>query len=50
MAIFLIDVNLPYYFSLWNSPDYLHQIDINDSWPDSKIWEYAQENGLTIIT
>lgn len=21
---FLIDVNLPYYFSIWNSPEFLH--------------------------
>jgi predicted nuclease of predicted toxin-antitoxin system len=50
MAIFLIDVNLPYYFSIWNSPDYIHQVDINDSWTDSQIWEYAKEKRLTIIT
>ncbi len=25
MAKFLIDVNLPYYFSLWNNDDYLLQ-------------------------
>jgi len=28
MVKYLIDVNLPYYFSLWNSPEYIHQIDI----------------------
>jgi len=50
MANFLIDVNLPYYFSLWNNPGYIHQMDINDSWTDTQIWEYAKEKGLTIIT
>lgn len=50
MAQFLIDVNLPYYFSLWNSSDYVHQIDLGDSWTDTKIWDYAKENNLTIIT
>ncbi|HYF67281.1 MAG TPA: DUF5615 family PIN-like protein [Ohtaekwangia sp.] len=50
MAHFLIDVNLPYYFSLWNSPDYIHQIDINDCWTDTQIWNYAKEKRLTIIT
>lgn len=50
MALYLIDVNLPYYFSLWNSADYLHQKDIDDTWPDAQIWDYARENNLTIIT
>lgn len=43
MPDFLIDVNLPYHFSLWNNPAYIHQIDINDSWTDFQIWEYAKE-------
>lgn len=50
MPRFLIDVNLPYYFSLWNNPDYIHQIDINDSWTDTQIWDYAKDKGLTIIS
>ncbi len=50
MPKFLIDVNLPYYFSLWKNEDYLHQFDIDDEWPDSKIWQYAKENNLTIVT
>ena len=29
-ARFLVDVNLPYYFSLWHHPDYIHQKDIDD--------------------
>lgn len=47
---FLIDVNLPYRFSLWDKPEYIHQKDIDDEWSDEQIWEYAQESGLTIIT
>lgn len=47
---YLIDVNLPYYFSLWNTSNYLHQNDINPVAKDREIWEYAKENGLTIIT
>ncbi|MHA3788570.1 DUF5615 family PIN-like protein [Flavobacterium hauense] len=50
MADFLIDVNLPYYFSLWNNDAYIHQKDINDEWTDEQIWKYAQENNMTIIT
>ena len=47
---FLIDVNLPYYFSLWNNEHFVHQKDINDEWKDEQIWNYAKENNLTIIT
>lgn len=50
MADFIIDVNLPYYFSLWNNDAYVHQKDINDEWSDEQIWKYAQENSMTIIT
>lgn len=50
MPKYLIDVNLPYYFSLWNTPDFIHQKDINDEWSDDTIWQYAKENGLIIVT
>lgn len=50
MARFLVDVNLPYYFSLWNEDDYIHQMDIDDTWTDKQIWEYAREVNLIIIT
>lgn len=50
MPHFLIDVNLPYYFSLWNNEKYIHQNDINDEWSDEQIWQYAVENNLTIVT
>jgi hypothetical protein len=36
MAKFLIDANLPYRFSLWQGPDYVHVFDLNDRWAD---WE-----------
>ena len=50
MPKYLIDVNLPYRFSLWKDEDYIHQTDINDEWTDERIWDYAAQNNLTIIT
>jgi predicted nuclease of predicted toxin-antitoxin system len=50
MPQFLIDANLPYYFSQWNNTDYIHQKDIDDEWEDEQIWLYAKENNLIIIT
>jgi predicted nuclease of predicted toxin-antitoxin system len=50
MVKFLIDVNLPYYFSLWNSGEFIHQNDINDKASDEDIWQYAKTHKLTIIT
>lgn len=50
MAKYLIDVNLPYYFNLWNSDDYRHVIDIDDELSDTQIWEYAKEHKLTIVS
>jgi predicted nuclease of predicted toxin-antitoxin system len=50
MAVFIIDANLPYYFSLWNTPEFIHVKDINDEWTDEQIWTYAKTNNLAIIT
>jgi len=50
MHRFLVDANLPYRFSIWNDPEFIHLKDIDDSLPDEKVWEYARENNLTIIT
>jgi predicted nuclease of predicted toxin-antitoxin system len=50
MAKYLIDVNLPYRFSLWKGNDYIHQTDLGDEWTDAQIWNFAKENNLTIIT
>ena len=30
MSKYLIDVNLPYYFGLWNNQDFIHLKDIDD--------------------
>nr|VFJ46006.1 MAG: Predicted nuclease, contains PIN domain, potential toxin-antitoxin system component [Candidatus Kentron sp. FM]VFJ52121.1 MAG: Predicted nuclease, contains PIN domain, potential toxin-antitoxin system component [Candidatus Kentron sp. FM]VFK09124.1 MAG: Predicted nuclease, contains PIN domain, potential toxin-antitoxin system component [Candidatus Kentron sp. FM] len=50
MAKYLIDVNLPRYFSLWSSAEYEHVVDIDDEMKDSRIWSYAKEHNVTIVT
>jgi len=50
MAKYLVDANLPYYFGLWNNSDYIHVRDLDDSWSDEIIWQYAHKNNLIIIT
>lgn len=50
MAKYLIDANLPYYFSLWNNTDFLHVKDLDDSWSDDQIWEFAKREQMIIIT
>ena len=50
MPEYLIDVNLPYYFSLWNTPEFIHQLNIGDAWTDEMIWQYAKKQDLIIIT
>ncbi|MFN8254635.1 MAG: DUF5615 family PIN-like protein [Bacteroidales bacterium] len=50
MAKYLVDVNLPYYFKLWDNEDFIYVKDLNDSWTDDTIWQYALENNLIILT
>jgi predicted nuclease of predicted toxin-antitoxin system len=50
MPRYLIDVNLPYYFSLWRSDQYVQQLDIQNDAEDYAIWQYAQSRNLTIVT
>ncbi len=50
MPKYLIDVNLPYRFSLWRGEDFLHQRDIDDEWTDQQIWDHAREHSLTIVS
>ena len=50
MIKYIIDANLPYYFSLWKGEEYQHVIDIDPNMKDSEIWKYARENNLTIVT
>ena len=46
MRGFLIDVNLPYRFSLWSGEDFEHMRDVGEAWTDTQIWRYAQERDL----
>ncbi len=50
MPLYLVDANLPRWFSQWNSPDYIHQHDIDPTRHDQQIWEFAKAENLTIIT
>jgi predicted nuclease of predicted toxin-antitoxin system len=50
MIKYVVDANLPYHFSLWGSTDFIHVFDIDYKMSDQKIWEYAIENNLTIIS
>ena len=50
MAKYLIDANLPYHFILWNKPDIVHVRDLDDTWSDELIWEYAKQNNFIIVT
>ena len=50
MARFLIDANLPRYFSLWAGPEFIFVLDLDPTWTDREIWNLASEQGLTIIS
>src|SRR5690606_40573090 len=50
MVRFLIDANLPKYFSFWCTDDYLHVQDLGADLLDSQIWSYGKEYNLTIIS
>ena len=50
MKKYLIDVNLPRYFSLWSDDEFEHVVNINDQMKDSEIWEYAKQHNLVIVT
>ena len=50
MALFLIDVNLPYKVPSWKGRNFIHVLDLNPKMSDNAIWEYGQKNNLTIIS
>lgn len=50
MSKFLIDANLPYYFRPWHNSNYIHVKDLDDTWNDEEIWEYAIINEFIILS
>lgn len=47
---FLVDVNLPKMFSFFNQENFFHVVDIDPQMSDQKIWEYALQKNLVILT
>ena len=47
---YLVDVNLPKYFSHFNNEHFIFVADINPSFSDNQIWDYALQHGLVILT
>ena len=50
MANYLIDVNLPRYFSLWAGDDYTFVLNMDPTWKDSEIWNHAKMHNFTIVS
>jgi predicted nuclease of predicted toxin-antitoxin system len=50
MPRYLIDVNLPYRFSLWAGGEFLHVRDLGETMSDSDIWRYAATHDLIIVS
>ncbi|NDP28328.1 MAG: hypothetical protein GZ087_13010 [Flavobacterium sp.] len=47
---FLVDVNLPKYFSFFNEDRFAFVSDIDLQMSDTEIWNYAFKNKLVILT
>ncbi|WP_291099660.1 MULTISPECIES: DUF5615 family PIN-like protein [unclassified Flavobacterium] len=47
---FLVDVNLPKYFSFFNDNRFVFVSDINLQMTDTEIWNYALKNEMVILT
>jgi len=47
---FLVDVNLPKYFSFFNHSNFIHVADIDPTWSDKSIWDYALKKNYVILT
>lgn len=49
-AKYLIDVNLPRKLALWHGDGFEFVADMDSTWSDQKIWDYAAAKKLTIVT
>lgn len=47
---FLVDVNLPKYFSFFNDSSFAFVADIDLKMTDTEIWDYAIKNNKIILT
>jgi predicted nuclease of predicted toxin-antitoxin system len=47
---FLVDVNLPKYFSFFNDEKFVHIVDLNPRMTDDDVWEYAIKHDKVILT
>jgi predicted nuclease of predicted toxin-antitoxin system len=47
---FLVDVNLPKYFSFFNYNRFVFVSDIDLQMSDTEIWDFASKNELVILT
>jgi len=50
MPEFIIDANLPFRISKWQSDRFVHVLKINPTWEDNEIWNYARKNNLIVVT
>jgi predicted nuclease of predicted toxin-antitoxin system len=50
MPEFIVDANLPFKISKWQSNRFVHVLKINPMWDDDEIWNYAYHGNLIIIT
>lgn len=50
MNYYLVDVNLPKYFSFFKTNNFLFVSDINLQMSDTEIWNLALENNYIILT
>ena len=50
MARFLIDVNLPRRYSLWANDEFVFVHDLDPTWSDRQIWEYALAHDSVVVS
>ena len=50
MARYLIDANLPRYFSPWSGSECEFAHDMGEGWSDTDAWAYASVRKLTIVS